>query len=178
MLAPWKKKTLTNLDSILKSRDITLPTEVCLVKAMFFLVIMYKCEIWMIKKAEHQRIDAFELCCWRRLFRVFWTTGRSNQFILKGINPEYSLEGLILKLKCQCFGHLMGRTDLLEKTLTLGMIEGREEKGPTEDEIVLSHHRLDGHEFEQSPGVGDGLGNLACCSPSGHKESDMTEQLN
>ena len=90
---------MTNLDSILKSRDITLPTEVCLVKAMFFLVIMYKCEIWMIKKAEHQRIDAFELCCWRRLLRVPWTARRSNQSILKEISPEYSLEGLMLKLK-------------------------------------------------------------------------------
>ena len=116
---------MTNLDSILKSTDITLPTKVCLVRAMVFPVLMHGCENWTIKKAEHQRIDAFELWCWRRLLRVPWTTRRSNQSILKEISPEYSLEGLMLKLKLQYFGHLMWRTDSLEKTLMLGKIEGR-----------------------------------------------------
>ena len=115
---------MTNLDSILKSRDITLPTKVHLVKAMVFPVIMYGCESWTIKKAESQRIDALELWCWRRLLRVPWTARRSNQSILKEISPEYSLEELILKLKRQYVGHLMQRTDSLEKTLMLGKIEG------------------------------------------------------
>jgi len=115
---------MTNLDSILKSRDITLPTKVCLVKAMVFSVVMYGCESWTIKKAEHRRIDAFELWCWRRLLRVPWIARRSNQSTLKEISPEYSLEGLMLKLKFQYFGHLMGRVDSLEKTLMLGKIEG------------------------------------------------------
>ena len=114
---------MTILDSILKSRDITLPTKVCLVKAMVFPVVMYTCENSTIKKAEHRRIDAFELWCWRRLLRVFWTARRSSQSILKEISPEYSLEGLMLKLKLQSFGHLMRRTDSLEKTLVLGKIE-------------------------------------------------------
>ena len=118
------RKTMTNLDSILKSRDITLPTKVCLVKAMVFLVVMYECKSWTIKKAECQRIDAFELWCWRRLLRVPWTTRRSNQSILKEINPEYSLEGLMLKLKLQYFGHLIQRTDSFENTVILGKIEG------------------------------------------------------
>ena len=120
---------MTNLDSILKSRDITLSTEVCLVKAMVFPVVMYGCESWTIKKAEHLRIDAFELWCWRRLLRVPWTARRSNLSILKEISPEYSLQGLMLKVKLQHFGHLMRRTELLEKTLTLGKIEGRRRKG-------------------------------------------------
>ena len=115
------RKVMTNLDSI-KSRDITLPTKVCVVKAMFFPVVMYGCEIWTIKKAENQRIDAFELWCWKRLLRVLWTARRSNQFILKEISPEYSLEGLMLKLKLQYAGHLMQRTDSLEKTLMLRKI--------------------------------------------------------
>ena len=114
---------MTILDSILKSRDITLPTKVCLVKAMVFPVVMYTCENSTIKKAEHRRIDAFELWCWRRLLRVFWTARRSSQSILKEISPEYSLEGLMLKLKLQSFGHLMRRTDSLEKTLMLVKIE-------------------------------------------------------
>ena len=113
------RKAMTNLDSILKSRDITLPTKVHLVKAMAFPVVMYGCESWPIKKAEHQRIDAFELLCWRRLLRVPCTAGRSNQSILKKISPECSLEGLMLKLKCQYFGHLMQRADSFEKTLML-----------------------------------------------------------
>ena len=119
------KKVMTNLDSILKSRDITLSTKVCLVKAMVFLVVMYGCESWTIKKAEHQRIDAFKLWCWRRLLRVPWTARRSNQSILKEISPECSLEGLMLKLKFQSFGHLLCRADSFEKTLTLGKIEGK-----------------------------------------------------
>ena len=113
------RKAMTNLDSILKSRDITLPPKVCLVKAMVFPVVMYGYESWAIKKAECRRTDAFELCYWRRLLRVPWTARRSNQSILKEINPEYSLEGLMLKLKLQYFGHLMGRTDSLENTLML-----------------------------------------------------------
>ena len=121
---------MTNLDSILKSRDITLPTKVCLVKALVFPVIMYGGESWTIKKAEHQRIDAFELCCWRRLLRVPWTVRRYNQSILKEISPEYSLEGLMLKLKLQYFGHLMWRTDSFETdSLMLGKIEGRRRRG-------------------------------------------------
>ena len=120
---------MTNLDSILKSRDITLATKVHLVKAIVFPVVMYGCECWTVKKAEHQKIDAFELWCWRRLLRVPWTVGRSNQFILKEISPGCSLEGLMLKLKLQYFGHLMGRLDSLEKTLMLGWIRGRRRRG-------------------------------------------------
>ena len=123
------RKAMTNLDSILKSRDISLPTKVCLVKAMFFSVVMYGCESWTIKKAERRRIDAFELWCWRRLLRVPWTTRRSNQSILKEISLECSLEGLMLKRKLQYFGRLMQRTDSLEKTLMLGKIEGRRRRG-------------------------------------------------
>ena len=120
---------MTSLDSILKSRDITLPTKAPLVKAIVFPVVMYGCESWTIKKGEHRRIDAFELWCWRRLLRVSWTARRSNQSILKKINPEYSLEGLMLKLKLQYFDYLMQRTDSLEKTLILGKIEGRRRRG-------------------------------------------------
>src|SRR5574340_1106888 len=120
-----RRKVMTNLDSILKSRDITLPTKVRLVKAMVFPAVMYGCEIWTVKKAERQRMDAFELWCWRRLLRVPWTARSSNQSILKEISTGFSLEGLMLKLKLQYFGHLMQRADSLEKTLMLGMIEGR-----------------------------------------------------
>ena len=120
---------MINLGSILKSRDITLPTKIRLVKAMVFPIVMYGCESWTRKKAEHQRVDAFELWCWRRLLRVPWTARRSNQSILKEINPEYSLEGLMLKLMFQYFGHLMQRTDSLEKTLMLGKIEGGRRRG-------------------------------------------------
>ena len=120
---------MTNLDSILKSRDITLPTEVCPVKAMVFPIVMYGCESWTIKKAESQIIEAFELWCWRRLLRVPWTERISNQSILKEISPEYSLEGLMLKLKLQYFGYLMQITDSLEKTLMPGKIEGRRRRG-------------------------------------------------
>ena len=123
------RKVMTNLDSIFKSRDITLPTKVHLVKAMVFPVVMYGCESWTIRKAECQRIDAFELWCWRRLLSVPWTARRSNQSILKEISPGYSLEGLMLKLKLQCFGHLMRRADSFEKTLMLGKTEGRRRRG-------------------------------------------------
>ena len=119
------RKVMTNLDSVLKSRDVTLLTKVCIVKAMVFLVVMYGCETWTIKKAEHHRIYAFELWCWRRLLRVAWTTGRSNQSILKEINPDYSLEGMVLKLKLQYFGHLMRKADSLGKTLMLAKTEAK-----------------------------------------------------
>ena len=123
------RKVMTNLDSILTSRDITLPTKVHLVKAMVFPVVMYGCESWTVKKAEHQRINAFELWCWRRLLRVPWTARRSNRSIRKDISPGYLLEGLMLKLKLQYFGHLMQRADSLEETLILGKIEGRKRRG-------------------------------------------------
>ena len=124
-----EKKVMTNLDSILKGRDITLPTKVRLVKAMVFSVVMYGCESWTVKKAEHRKMDAFELWCWRRLFRIPWTARRSSQSILKEISPGCSLEGLMLKLKLQYFGHLMRRTDSLEKTLMLGGIGGQRRRG-------------------------------------------------
>ena len=167
---------MTNLESILKSRDITLPTKVCLVKAMVFPVVTCGCESWTIKKVECQRIDGFELWCWRRLLRVSWTERRSNQSILKEISPEYSLEGWMLKLKLQYFGYLMWRTFSLEKTLMLAKIEHRREGVDREwDGCIAS---ISGHEFEQVPGDGDGQGSLACCSPWGCKESDTTEWLN
>ena len=147
------RKAMTN--SILKSRDITLPTKIRLVKAKVFPVVMYGCESWTIKKAEHWRIDAFRLWCWRILLRVSWTARRSNQSILKEISPEYSLEGLRLKLKLQYFGHLMWRTDSLEKTLMLGKIEGGRRRG-WQDEMAGCHHQLNGHEFEQAPGDSEG----------------------
>ena len=142
-----RRKVMTNLDSTLKSRDIILPTKVHLVKAIVFPVVMYGCETWTIEKAERQRIDAFELWCWRRLLRVSWTSRRSNQSILKEISPEYSLEGPMLKLKLQCFGHLMRRTDSFEKILMLGKIEGRRRRG-REDEMSGWHNGLNGPEFE------------------------------
>ena len=133
------RKVMTNLDSILESRDTTLPTKVRLVKAMVFPVVMYGCESWTVKKAEHRRIDAFELWCWTRLLRVSWTARRSSQSILKVISPGCSLEGLMLKLKLQYFGHLMRRVDSLEKT-DAGRDWGQEEKGTTEDEMAGWHH--------------------------------------
>ena len=139
------KDSYSNLDSIFKSKDISLPTKVCLVKAMVFPVVTHRCESWTVKKAERQRIDAFELWCWRKLLRVPWTERRSNQSILKEISPGCSLEGLMLKLKLQHFGHLMQRVDSLEKTLMLGGIGGQEEKGTTEDEMA---GWIEGHEFE------------------------------
>ena len=138
---------MTNLDNILKSRDITLPTKVHLVKPMVFPVVMYRCESWTMKNAEHRRIGAFELWCWRRLLRVPWTARRSNQSILKEISPECSLEGLMLKLKLQYFGHLVRRVDSLEKTLMLGGI-GAGGEGDNRDEMAEWHHQLDGHESE------------------------------
>ena len=166
---------MTNLDSILKSRDISLSTKVHLVKAMVFPVVVCECESWTIKKAECRRMDDFELWCWRRLLKVPWTARRSNQSIWKEISPEHSLEGLMLRLKLQYFGHLMWRTTLLEETLMLGKDWRQEEKGTTEDEMVRWHHWLYGHEFEQALGVGDGQGGLACCSPWGCKGLDTTE---
>ena len=160
---------MTNLDSILKSRDITLPTKVLLVKAMVFPVVMYGYESWTIKKAERKRIGAFELWCWRRLLRVPWTARRSNQSILKEISPGCSLEGLMLKLKLQYFGHLMWRGDSLEKTLMLGKIEVRRRRG-WQMMRWLGHHRLNGHGFGWTLGVGDGQWGLACCGSRGHKE--------
>ena len=141
-----------------------------------FPVVMYGCESWTIKKAERWRIDAFELWCWRRLLRVPWTSRRSNQSILKEISSEYSLEGLMLKLNLQYFGHLMRRTDSLEKTLMLRKTEGRRRRG--RQRMRWLDHRLDGHEFEQFLGAGDRQGILVCSIPWGRQESDTTEQLN
>ena len=171
-----RRKVMTNLDSILKSRDITLPTKICLVKALFFPVVLYGCESWTVKKAERWRFDAFELWCWRRLLRVPWTARRSNQSNLKEISPGCSLEGMMLKLKLQYFGHLMWRVDSLEKALVLGGIGSRSRRGQQR------MRWLDGitdlmDEFEQALGVGDGQGSLACCSPW-VTELDITEQLN
>ena len=171
------RKAVINLESTLKSRDITLPTKVHLVKAMVFPVIIYGCESWTIKKAECWRIDAFELRCWRRLLRVPWTARRSNQSILKEINSEYSLEGTMMKLKLQYFGHLMQRADSA-KDPDAGKDWRQEEKGVTEDETVGWHHWFSGHELEQIPGDSAGQRSLACCSPWGPKELDTIEQLN
>ena len=164
-------KVMTNLDSILKSRDIILPTKVHLVKAMVFPVVMYGCESWTVKKAEHQRIDAFELWWWRRLLRVPWTARRANQSILKEISPGYSLEGLMLKLKLQYFGNLMQRVDSLEETLILGGIGGRSRRGRQR------MRWLDGITDSMDMGLG-GLQELVCSSSWGRKESDTTERLN
>ena len=141
------RKVMTNLDSTFKSRDITLPTKVRLVKAMVFPVVMYGCESWTVRKAECRRIDAFEVCCWRRLLRVPWTARRSNQSILNEMSPGISLEGMMLKLKLQYFGHLMGRV-LIGKDSDAGRYWGQEEKGTTEDEMAGWHHCLDGRESE------------------------------
>ena len=142
------RKAMTNLDSISKSRDITLPTKVCLVKAMVFPVVMYGCESWTVKKAEHQRIDAFELWCWRRLLRVPWITRRSNQSILKEISPEYSLKGLMLKLKLPILWPPDAKNSLIWKDPDAGKDWRQEEKGTTEDKVVGWHQRPNGHEFE------------------------------
>ena len=162
----------------MSSRDITLLTKFRLVKAVVFLVIMYGCENWTRKKAEHWRIDAFELWYWRRLLQVPSTARRSNQLILKEISPKYSLEGLMLKLKRQYFGHLMWSAWLIWKDLVAGRGWGQEEKGMTEDEMVGWCHQLGGHEFGWTPGFADGQGGLECCSPWDHKESDTNEWLN
>ena len=144
---------------------------------MGFPVVIYGCESWTVKKAEHQRIDAFELWCWRRLLRVPWTARTSNQSILKEISPGCSLERMMLKLKLQYFGHLI-RSWLIGKDSDAGGDKGQEENGTTEDEMAGWHHRLNGREFEWTLGVDDGQGGLACFDSCGHKESDMTEWLN
>ena len=154
------------------------PTKVCLVKAMVFPVVMYGCESWTVKKAEHRKIDAFKLWCWRGVLRVSWTARTSNQSILKEISPGCSLEGLMLKLKLQYFGPPHAKSWLIGKDPDAGRDWGQEEKGRTEDEVVEWHHRIDGHEFEYTLGVGDGQGGLACCDSRGHKESDTTEWVN
>ena len=174
-LQPWNfkrhlllgRKVMTN--SILKSGDITLPTKAHLVKAMVFPAVMYGCESWTVKKAESGRVYAFELWCWRILFRVPWTARRPNQSISKLVNPEYSLAGLMLKLKLQYFGHLM-KSQLIGKDPDAGEDWGQEKQGATEDETVGWHHRLNGREFEQAPGDSEGQGSLACCSPWDCKE--------
>ena len=152
--------------------------KVPLVKAMVFPVVMYGCESWTVKKAERQRIDGFELWCCGRLLRVPWTARRSNQSILKESSPKYSLEGLMLKLKLHYFGHLMRRADLLEKTLVLGKIEGRRRRQQRMRWLDGITNSINGPEFEEAPGVGDGEGRLACCSPWGCRELDTTERLN
>ena len=172
-----KGKVMTNLDSILKSRDITLSTKVRLVKAMVFPVVMFGCESWTIKKAERRRIDAFELWCWRRLLRVPWTSRRSKQFILKEISPGCLLEGLMLTLK-PIFWPPNVKNWLIWKDPDAGKDWGQEEKGTTEDEMAGWHQQLNGHAFGWTLGVGDGQGGLACYSSWGHKESDTTEWLN
>ena len=171
------RKVMTNLDSILKTRDFTLPTKVRLVKAMVFPVVMCGCESWTVKKAERWRSDTFELWCWRRLLRVPWTAKRSNQSILKETSPGCSwrtdaeAETPILRLP-------HAKSWLIAKDPDAGRDWGQEEKGTTEDEMAGWHHRLDAHEFGWTLGVGDGQGGLVCCSPWGHKELDMTERLN
>ena len=169
------RKAMSNLDSILKSRAITLQTKVCLVKARIFLVVMYGCESWTVKKTESWRIDAFEVLCWTRLLRVPWTARWSNQPVLKEISPEYSLEGLMLKF--QSFGHLMWRTDSLEQIRILGKIEGGRRRG------WQRMRWLDGITDSWTwvwvaLAVADEQRSLACCSPWGHKESDATDQMN
>ena len=164
---------MTNLDSILESRDIILPTKLCLFKAMVFPVVMYGCESWTIKKAEHQTIDAFELWCWRKPLRVPWTARRSNQSILKEISSEYSLEGLMLKLKIQYFGQLMRRADSLEKTLMLGKIEGRRRGRQRMRWLDGITDSMDMSLSELWELVMDG--GLVHCSPWGHEELDSTE---
>ena len=167
---------MTNLDLILKSRDITLSTKVRLVKAMVFPVVMYGCESWTVKKAERGRIDAFKLWCWRRHLRVPWTARRSNQSILKEISPGISLEGMMRKLELQYFGHLMQRVDSLEKTLMLGGIRGRRRRG--RQRMRWLDGITDSMDVSLSDGVGDGQGGLAYWDSWGCKELDTTEQLN
>ena len=166
------RKTMTNKDSVLKSRDITLPTKVHIVKAMVFPVVMYSCGSWTIKKAESQRIDAFKLWCWKRLLRVLWTARRSNQSILKNINPEHSLEGLMLKLKLHYSDHLMQTADSLEKSLTLEKIKGRRRRGHQRTRWLESITNPIEHEPGQTLGDGEGQGGLKCRSPWGCKEWD------
>ena len=173
-----ERKVMTNLDSLLKSRDITLPTKICLAKAIFFS----SSHIWMweldYKESWVPKNWCFNLWCWRRLLRVSWTVRRSNQSILKEISPEYSLEGLMLKLKLQYFGYLMWRANSLEKTPMLGKIEGMKRRGWQEDEMVGWHHWLNGHEPEKALGDSEGQGSLVCDSPWGCKELNRTLRLN
>ena len=165
---------MTNVDSVLKSRDTTLPTKVSICKAMVFPVVMCGCESWTIQKAEHWRTDASEPWCWRRLLRVPWTSRRSNQSILKEINPEYSLEEVMRKLKHQYFGHLM-QSPLIGKDPEAGKDWGQKEQGATEDEMVGWHHGHSGQECEWTPGESEGQG--ASCSPWGRKVLDTPEWL-
>ena len=155
---------------------MTLPTKIHIIKVIISPVVMYRCESWTIKKTERWRIDACKLWCWRRLLRVPWTARRSNQSTLKEINPEYSLEGLMLKL--EYFGHLMGGADSLEKTLMLGKIEGKRRRGWQRIRQLDGTINLNGQEFEQTPRGSEGQGSLVCCSAWGHKEVDKPEQLN
>ena len=172
------RKVMTNLESILKGRDTTLPTKVCLVKAMVFPVVMYGCDSWTIKKAECRRIDAFELWYWRRLLRVPWTARRSNQSILKEISLNIHWKDWYWCWNSQYFGRLMRRTDLLEKTLMLGKIEGRRRRG-RQRMRWLDGITVDGRESEWTPGDGDGQGGLACCDSWGHRiEHDWVTELN
>ena len=169
------RKAITNLDSILKNRDITLLKKFHIVKAMVFPVVICGCESWTIKKAEGWRVDAFELWCWRRFLRAHWTARRSNQSILKEINPEYSLEGLMMKLKLQYFGHLMWRTNSLEKTLILWKTEDRRRRNNKGRDDWSSS--TNGRELGQTLSYGEGQGSLMCCCLWHGKESDMTESL-
>ena len=175
MLTPCKKSYDQPRQHIKKQRHYFVNKDLSS-RGYLFQVNMYGCESWTIKKAEHQQIDALELWCWRRLLRVPWTVRRSNQFILKEISPGCSLEGLMLKLKLQYFGHLMRRADSLEKTLMLGKIESRRRRGW--QRMRWLDHQLNGNELESTPVIGDGQGGLPCCSPWGHKQLDMTEWLN
>ena len=172
------RKVMTNLDSIFKSRDITLPTKVRLIKAMVFPVVMYGCESWTVKKAEHRRIGDFELWCWRRLLRVPCTARRSNQSILKENSPEWFMGRTDAEAETPVLWPPDAKNWLIGKDPDAGKDWRREEKRMTEDEMVGWYHQCDGHEFELALGVGDGQGNLVCCSPWGCKGSDMTKGLN
>ena len=172
------RRLMTNLGSVLKSRDITLPTKVCIVKAMVFPVV-YCCESWTVKKAEHQRINAFQLWWWRRLLKAPWTARRQNQSIWREMNPEFSLEGLMLKLQLQYFGYLMQTADSLEKSMMLGKTEGRSRRGWVRlGTRMRQHHQCNEHELGQTLGDEEGQGGLACCSPWSRKELDTTGCLN